>query len=133
MRALSSCFEVLVNDRSLHRPLDDNEAPIEQVLERLASELAVLASTAAQMETVVAGIAARAGASGEAAEELQQLDLVVQHAEALRTYVAGLSEVVGMKAIPIGAALGGVLLGDVKARLSGLAATAEAQREVEFF
>jgi len=133
MLALSSCFEVHVTDQLMQKPPHVDETPLREAFKRLAAELELLGETTARMETVVAGIAERAGVDHESSEELQQLDLIVQHADALRTFVVGLSEVASAKPLPIGGALDGVLLGDVRARLSGASSATASTREVEFF
>lgn len=122
-----------MTDQALLTPVDHFDASAKDALGRVASELAILADAAGRMEAVVSAIASRAGAPEEVREELQQIDHIVQHAEALRTYVSGLSDVAGAISIPIGDALAGVLLGDVKARLSGVAGSTESRGEVELF
>lgn len=133
MLVRSSCFEVHVTDLLTQKSPHDDETPLREAFKRLAAELELLGETAARMESVVAGIAERAGVDHDASEELQQLDLIVQHADALRTFVTGLSEVASAKPLPMGGALDGVLLGDVRARLSGASGSTGSTREVEFF
>lgn len=98
--------------------------PMSELLTNLAQELERMRALGMRVELSMCQMAVSASAEGEWMEDVQQLDLLLQQAAALRDFASTLARAQGADVkIDAEAALAQITLGDVRQRLAGETAT----------
>lgn len=104
-----------------------------QLFTRLSTELESLKDLASEVERVICDAMeeGRIGLAGM--EKVQELDPLIQHLQALSDFSAALADAGESSMIDISAALAGIRLGALKARLAGGDAFEPIEPGAEFF
>ncbi len=99
---------------------DPDLQPLCDVLLAVAGELERIRSLGFRLEFAVCALALRVEGPAAGAQELQQLDLLLQQIGALREFLGALPQAIDPKAhVQISAALERIGLADMKSRLAG--------------
>jgi hypothetical protein len=131
---MSSYSEVAMTPLADQLDKDPNLMPVTDVLNALGHELERIRSLGFRIEFEVCALALKVDASGGGAQELQQLDLMLQQIGALRDFVSVLANEHGVNGVlQIEPALARIGLADMRARLAGCEWSVASGDAVEMF
>lgn len=99
-------------------PIESQDMAVADVFEALAVELQHARAVGLRVEEAICSLAAATNLDVCVVQELQRLDMVLQHLAALQDFAAELGvKAIDAGAVPVSGALSRVTLADVKARL----------------